>query len=250
MTDLEIAVQDAAGVRIALEGGATRVELCAALRTGGLTPSMGAVQLAVEAAGGRAGFVHVLVRSRGGGYVYSYEDVRTMCADITSLAGTGVGGVVVGALTADGRIDLDVLARFTAAAGDLPVTFHRALDATADPLVELVRLAGSGVSRVLTSGAAVCSIEGLATLAAMVLLAPDGVQIMAGGGVRLEDIPALAAAGVAAVHLSARVVVLDRHPAGPGGGAQELDATDPVLVAGARAALSAGDCTATGSSDP
>lgn len=237
MADLEIAVQDTAGVRIALEGGASRVELCAALRTGGLTPSLGAVQLAVEAAGDRAGFVHVLVRSRGGGYVYADEDVRAMCADIRALAGTGAGGVVVGALTTDGRIDLDVLARFAAAAGDLPVTFHRALDAAADPLAELARLAGTGVGRVLTSGAAVRSIDGLDTLAAMVLDAPDGMQIMAGGGVRVEDIPALAATGVAAVHLSARTVRLDRNPAGPGGGAQELDATDPHLVAGARAAL-------------
>ncbi|WP_427016051.1 copper homeostasis protein CutC [Pseudarthrobacter sp. P1] len=237
MTDLEIAVQDAAGVRIALDGGASRVELCTALRTGGLTPSMGTVQLAVEAAAGVPGFVHVLVRNRGGGYVYSDEDVRTMCADIGALRGTGVGGVVVGALTADGRIDLAALARFTAAAGGLPVTFHRALDAAVDPLAELARLAGTGVCRVLTSGAAVRSIEGLDTLAAMVRQAPEGVQVMAGGGVRLQDIAALAAAGVDAVHLSARTTFLDLFPAGPGGGAQELDATDPALVAGARAAL-------------
>ncbi|MFF2841064.1 copper homeostasis protein CutC [Paenarthrobacter sp. NPDC057981] len=234
MTDLEIAVQDVAGVRAALEGGATRVELCTALGVGGLTPSIGTVKLAVDAA--PAGYVHVLVRNRGGGYVYSDDDVRTMCADIAALRGTGVGGVVAGALTPEGRIDLATLGRFVDAAGELPVTFHRALDASTDPLVELVRLEGTGVGRVLTSGGAVRSLQGLEMLASMVREAPEGVQIMAGGGVRVGDIPALVAVGVAAVHLSARASYLDPYPAGPGGGAQELDTTDPVIVAAARAA--------------
>jgi copper homeostasis protein len=235
MVDLEIAVQDIAGVRAALTGGATRVELCTALGAGGLTPSMGTVQLAVDAA--PAGYVHVLVRNRGGGYVYSDDDVRTMCADIAVLRGTGVGGVAVGALTPDGRIDLSVLERFVDAAGELPVTFHRALDASSDALGELARLGGTGVARVLTSGGAVRSIDGLDSLADMVREAPEGVQIMAGGGVRVDDIPALAAAGVAAVHLSARANYVDPYPAGPGGGAQALDVTDPVIVAAARAAV-------------
>ncbi|GGJ28381.1 copper homeostasis protein CutC [Paenarthrobacter histidinolovorans] len=235
MIDLEIAVQDVAGVRSALEGGATRVELCTALGVGGLTPSMGTVRLAVDAA--PAGFVHVLVRNRGGGYVYSDDDVRTMCADIAAVRDSGVGGVVVGALTPDGRIDLAALGRFVDAAGELPVTFHRALDASRDALAELAALEGTGVGRVLTSGGAVRSIHGLEMLADMVRTAPIGVQIMAGGGVRVEDIPALVEAGVAAVHLSARTSYDDPYPAGPGGGAQELDATDPGIVAAARQAM-------------
>ncbi|WP_227453620.1 copper homeostasis protein CutC [Paenarthrobacter sp. YJN-D] len=235
MVDLEIAVQDVAGVRAALEGGATRVELCTALGVGGLTPSMGTVQLAVDVA--PEGYVQVLVRNRGGGYVYSDDDVRTMCADIAALRGTGVGGVVVGALTPDGRIDLAALERFVDAAGELPVTFHRALDASSDALAELARLEGTGVGRVLTSGGAVRSIQGVEMLANMVRQAPDGVQIMAGGGVRVEDIPALLATGIAAVHLSARTSYVDPHPAGPGGGAQALDATDSGIVAAARRAM-------------
>lgn len=237
MPDLEIAVQDPAGVRTALEGGATRVELCTALGVGGLTPSIGVVDMAVEAAGSRCGFVHVLVRNRPGGYVYTLEEVQIMCRDIRALRGSGVGGIVIGALTPEGIADLEVLKRFIEAAGDLPVTFHRALDAAAEPLAELTRLAESGVCRVLTSGGALRSLDGLPTLSRMVSEAAPGLQVMAGGGVRVQDIPALAAAGVHAVHLSARRTRLDPHSAGPGGGAQDLDVTDAALVASARAAL-------------
>jgi len=235
---LEIAVQDAAGARAAAAGGAARVELCTALRMGGLTPSQGTVEAVLESAG-RAGFVHALVRSRAGGYVYSAEEVDTMCREIRLLKAAGVHGVVVGALTAARTIDLAALEQWVEAADGLPVTFHRALDACADPLGQLDRLAGRGVGRVLTSGGAVRSIDGLAVLAAMASNGPDGVQIMAGGGVRIQDIGALVAAGVDAVHLSAREPFVDQHPAGPGGGAQELDATSLDLVGRARRAIHA-----------
>ncbi|ALE05024.1 hypothetical protein AL755_05195 [Arthrobacter sp. ERGS1:01] len=234
---LEIAVQDAAGARAAVAGGASRVELCTALRTGGLTPSQGTVESVLAAADGRAGFVHALVRSRGGGYVYDAEEVDTMCREIRHLKAAGVGGVVVGALTANRSIDLGALEQWVEAADGLPVTFHRAIDACPDPLGQLARLAGSGVSRVLTSGGAVRSIDGLTVLEAMALHGPAGVEIMAGGGVRIQDLAALVSAGVDAVHLSARVPYLDVHPAGPGGGAQELDATSADLVELARLAL-------------
>lgn len=165
--DLEIAVQDAAGVRAAVEGGATRVELCTALRMGGLTPSLGTVEAALESADWEPDFVHMLVRNRGGGFVYDDDDIRTMCADIRHLRAAGAAGVVVGALTPDGGIDLAALARIAEAANGLPMTFHRAIDVCDDPVRQLQRLA-----------------------------------VMAGGGVRIEDIPALAA-----VVASARVAL-------------------------------------------
>ncbi len=237
MTDLEIAIQDAAGARAAVHGGATRVELCTALRLGGLTPSQGTVEAVLAQAPGRADFVQALVRSRGGGYVYTGEEIATMSREISQLKSAGVHGVVVGALTAEGEIDLTALEQWVDAADGLPVTFHRALDACTDPLGQLLRLQGTGVGRVLTSGGAVRSIDGSTMLAAMVKQGPTGVEIMAGGGVRIEDIPALHALGVGSVHLSARVPFNDPHPAGPGGGAQELDATSAELVAEARRAL-------------
>lgn len=238
MTDLEIAVQDATGAGAALAGGATRVELCTALRMGGLTPSQGSVEAVLERVQGHPDFVHALVRSRGGGYVYSDEEISIMAREIRHLKNAGVHGVVVGALTAEGAIDLAALEQWVAAADGLPVTFHRAIDATADPLVQLARLAGTGVGRVLTSGGAVNSIDGSSVLGAMVKQGPAGIEIMAGGGVRIPDIPALVGLGVDAVHLSARVPHLDPHPAGPGGGTQELDWTSSELVAQARAAVS------------
>lgn len=237
MTDLEIAIQDAAGARAAIHGGANRIELCTALRLGGLTPSQGSVEAVLEQAPGRLDFVHALVRSRGGGYVYSGEEIATMSREIRHLKAVGVHGVVVGALTEQGDIDLAALEQWVEAADGLPVTFHRALDACADPLSQFLRLQGTGVGRVLTSGGAVRSIDGSRALAAMVNQGPAGLDIMAGGGVRIGDIPALVALGVGSVHLSARVPFDDPHPAGPGGGAQELDATSAGLVAEARLAL-------------
>ncbi|MDJ0318339.1 copper homeostasis protein CutC [Arthrobacter antibioticus] len=235
--DLEIAVQDAAGAHAAIEGGATRVELCTALRLGGLTPSNGTVEAVLAQSQGRSHFLQALVRSRGGGYVYNREEVAAMALEIKHLKAAGVHGVVVGALTPEGDIDLRALDQWVDAADGLTVTFHRALDASIDPLAQLMRLTASGVRRVLTSGGAARSIDGLAVLADMVAHRPAGIEIMVGGGVRIQDIPALAGVGVDAVHLSARTAFVDKYPAGPGGGTQELDATSTSLVAQAKAAL-------------
>jgi copper homeostasis protein len=182
--------------------------------------------------------LQALVRSRPGGYVYSDEEVDTMCRDIRAFKAAGVHGVVVGALTGRRSIDLSVLERFARAADGLQLTFHRALDACSDPLAQLVLLDSTGVERVLTSGGAARAGAGLAVLADMVLQRPGGVEIMAGGGVQLAGIKDLVQIGVDAVHLSARVARADAHPAGPGGSSQDLDVTSADLVARARRELS------------
>lgn len=234
---VEIAVQDVAGVRVALAEGADRVELCVALGLGGLTPSAGLVASAVAEAveAGRTGFVHVLVRPRGGGFVYDADEIETTIADIRFARQAGAGGVVVGALDEAGRIDREALERFVAAAADLDVTFHRAFDTLADPAAAAETLVDLGVARVLTSGGAERSIEGVDTLRALAQRVDGRLQVMAGGGVRVQDIPALTAAGVDAVHLSARRTVLGA-PSGPGGGDTRYDITDPVAVREAVAA--------------
>ncbi|MCF8589211.1 copper homeostasis protein CutC [Gordonia liuliyuniae] len=237
MTALEIAVQDAAGAAIALAGGADRVELCAALgATGGLTPTLGSLEATTATGVG----VHVLIRGRPGGFVYTRAEVTTMAADIGHLVGAGASGVVIGALNEDAAVDRDATASLIAAArgaGAVDVTFHRALDAAADPLVALQVLAELGVDRVLTSGGAPTAGDGLDVLAALVE-ADSGVQIMAGGGVRPDTVPELVAIGVDAVHLSARTLVADPGKSGPGGGVSGgLEATDPDVVAAARRAL-------------
>jgi copper homeostasis protein len=228
---VEIAVQDVAGVRIALAQGADRVELCSALGLGGLTPSAGLLAGAVEAAAAaeRPGYVHVLVRPRGGGFLYDADEVATTVRDIRFARGSGAGGVVVGALDELGRVDVPAVERFVAAAEGMPVTFHRAFDIVADPAAALETLAAVGVSRVLTSGGATRSIDGLRSLRSLAERSAGRVEVMAGGGVRVEDIPALVSAGVDAVHLSARGTVRSA-PSGPGGGAAEYDITDPLVV--------------------
>lgn len=234
---VEIAVQDLPGVRIALAEGADRVELCSALGLGGLTPSAGLLRSAVDAADvvGRHGFVHVLIRPRGGGFVYDADELATTLADIRFAREAGAAGVVVGALDERSRVDLDAVGRFVDAAGGLAVTFHRAIDIVPDPLEAVEALANLGVTRVLSSGGAARSIDGVGVLADLVARAHGRIQIMAGGGVRVEDIAALHLAGVDAVHLSARDTVLGA-PSGPGGGDAAYDITDPTTVRDAVAA--------------
>lgn len=234
---VEIAVQDVAGVRVALAEGADRVELCVALGIGGLTPSAGLVVSAVEEAAksGRPDLVQVLVRPRGGGFVYDSDELDTTLADIRFAREAGAAGVVVGALDEAGRIDRAAVERFVAAAGDLDVTFHRAFDTLADPEAGIETVIELGVTRVLTSGGATRSIDGAERLRALAQRAGDGLQVMAGGGVRVQDIPELIAAGVDAVHLSARQTV-SGPPSGPGGGDAHYDITDPLTVRAAVAA--------------
>lgn len=234
---VEIAVQDRAGVRVALEAGADRIELCSALGVGGLTPSAGLIEAAVAEAQGAArdGFVHVLIRPRAGGFVYDADEVELALADIRYARRAGASGVVVGALDAVGAVDTDAVARFVAEAGDLEVTFHRAIDIAPDPLGALDTLAALGIRRILTSGGASRSIDGVGMLAALVAESAGRVQVMAGGGVGVSDIVGIAATGVDAVHLSARTTVTG-SPSGPGGGAASYDVTDAAVVREALAA--------------
>ncbi len=235
---VEIAVQDPAGVRIALEAGADRIELCSALGVGGLTPSAGMIATAVALArqSGRDRFVHVLIRPRAGGFVYTDDEIGLCVADVLAAREAGAAGVVVGALTADGAIDGGALEAFVAVAGPLEVTFHRAMDTVHDPLATVDALVELGVARILTSGAASRSIEGAELLAALVERASGRIQVMAGGGVSVTDIAPLASAGVDAVHLSARTTVTG-PPSGPGGGDSTYDATDAAIVGAAIAAV-------------
>ncbi|WP_264029504.1 copper homeostasis protein CutC [Cellulosimicrobium sp. SH8] len=245
---LELAVQDPEGVRVAAAVDARRVELCVGLgATGGLTPSAGLVEAAVVAAadaanGGPAVEVHVLVRPRPGGFVLSAADLDVQVRDVRAAVAAGAAGVVVGALTPDGLVDTPAVRALVEAADGREVTFHRAVDVVADPLAALDALAAAGVVRVLTSGGAARSIDGVERLRAMAAHArgPLGgrVQVMAGGGVRPQDVGALVAVGVDAVHLSAKRVVAD--DAGPGGGGDAgYEVTDPEVAAAARAAIDA-----------
>ncbi|MGY4900754.1 copper homeostasis protein CutC [Streptomyces sp. 900116325] len=243
---LEIAVTSPAGARAARENGADRVELCIALELGGLTPSAALV----EAVAGEGLPVQVLVRCRPGDFVHDAEEITLMAAEVRSAIASGASGVVIGALTADGGLDTVAITRLAEAARasgrPVDITLHRAIDQSADPVAAAALLPSLGLTRVLTSGGAPTAAEGLAAIAAMVAAAP-GVQVMAGGGVRPADIPALTSAGAAAVHLSAKARALPRRgggwvPLGTGGASAEQDThfvTDPDVVAEARRAVGA-----------
>lgn len=230
---VEIAVQDPEGARVAIASGAARLELCQALDVGGLTPSLALLEGVLAAVDPRV--VNVLVRPRGGGFVYTPDEVALVTADIRACVERGAGGVVVGALTDDGRLDVDTLRRWRDAAGPATLVFHRAVDAAADPDAVFDALVSEGADRVLTSGGAARSIDGVTALAAFAARSGE-VEVMAGGGVHPGDIPALFAAGVDAVHLSARSRAGLGAPAGPGGGSAGHDVTDPAIVAEAVAA--------------
>ncbi|MGP5071396.1 copper homeostasis protein CutC [Arthrobacter rhombi] len=204
---LEIAVVDLPGALIAAEEGANRVELCANLEVGGLTPSTALLE---SCRGPLAGTteIHPIIRCRPGNFVYSGEELRTMAEQIASCAARGADGVVFGALTPDGWIDRAGTRTLLDAARwanpDMEITFHRAIDECRDPLEAIDLLAGLGFTRVLTSGAEDSVGAGLDLLARLVQRAAGRLQVMAGGGLVVEDIPALKAAGLDAVHLSAR----------------------------------------------
>ncbi|MFE5480564.1 copper homeostasis protein CutC [Nocardia sp. NPDC056541] len=237
MTALEFAVQDAAGALGARRAGADRVELCAALgSTGGLTPSIGTIEAVV----GTGIPVHVLIRCRAGGFVYAdAAELAVMNADARAAVSAGAAGLVIGALTPDHRVDGEGLSRVLdgVAVDGIELTFHRGIDQIRDRAAALNTLIAGGMTRVLTSGGAPTCAEGLDELATMVDHAAGRIQIMAGGGIAVGDIPALHRAGVDAIHLSARRVISD--DGGPGGGGtsghEQLD--EELAVAAARQLL-------------
>jgi len=207
---LEIAVVSAAGAGVAAAEGAHRIELCSSLELGGVTPSQGLLEASMEHVDGRLE-IHPLIRSRPGDFLYSASDVDTMVHEIRHLLRQGANGVVIGALEPNGTVDVHTIRRLLESARDTnpeaQLTFHRAIDQSKDPVAALDQLMELGFTRVLTSGHAATAGAGLGTLATMVERAGGAIEIMAGGGLALADIPAMHAAGLSAVHLSAKKTV-------------------------------------------
>jgi copper homeostasis protein len=179
-------------------GGAGRVELCARLDVGGTTPDTASIERCVASL---AIPVFVMIRPRGGDFVYDTREVAAMMDDVHAAAAAGAHGVVFGALGRDATIDAGIMRRLIDAARPLPVTCHKAIDATRDPLEALDALLALGVDRVLTSGGADCAAAGAATIARMVARAGSALTVMAGGGVRAHNVAAIVRqTGVGEVH--------------------------------------------------
>lgn len=202
---LEVCAGDIESVKAASEGGASRVELCSALGEGGVTPSVGFLRQALRVPGLR---VHVLIRPRGGDFLYTPEEVDAMVEDIRACREAGAHGVVIGALTPDGDIDLPACRRMVEAAGDMSVTFHRAFDLCRDADEALEAIIGLGCDRLLTSGQAASALEGVDLLRRLHDKAAGRLIILAGGGVSPDNAAEiLEKSGTNEVHASARASV-------------------------------------------
>jgi copper homeostasis protein len=233
---LEICVEDIAGIAAARAGGADRIELCSALALGGLTPSPALVAHAVA-----AGLpVHAMVRPHQGGFDGDAATLDHMIAEIGLLRAMGVAGVVMGATLADGAPDREALARLRDAAGGLRAVLHRAIDLAPDPVAAVGCAVELGYDGVLSSGGAASAPAGAATLAAMVAAAHGRLEVIAGAGVRPDNVGALVAAtGVRAVHASAAIAEdwADPRIASFGFATGGRRRTDPVTVRALAAAL-------------
>ena len=202
---IEICVDSAAGAFAAQKGGADRVELCDNLLEGGTTPSAGTIKVA------RSGLkikLHVIIRPRGGDFLYDEHEMEVMREDVRIAKNLQSDGVVIGCLTAEGEIDKTKTRELIELARPLSVTFHRAFDMCRDPQKGLEDLIALGADRVLTSGQEASCLEGIDLIAALQKQSAGRIIVMPGGGITPRNIQRIViGTGVSEVHLSARSAV-------------------------------------------
>ena len=202
MYRFEICANSVASCIAAQEGGADRVELCAGIPEGGTTPSFGMIRTAREAIDIA---LNVIIRPRGGDFLYSKDELKEMLYDIQAARQLGADGLVFGCLTPEGEVDMEAMSVLMDAAGDMPVTFHRAFDHTSDPFKTLEDIITLGCARILTSGCRPTALEGADLLAQLVEKAAGRIIIMPGCGVREGNIAEIARlSGAREFHFSAR----------------------------------------------
>ena len=198
---IEVCVEGVDGLLAAEAAGADRVELCASLMEGGLTPSMGMLKIAMERA--TIPFFPI-IRPRGGDFLYSNIEFCSMLEDVAACREMGIKGVVFGCLTPDARFDELRMRALVEAAGTMSTTCHRAFDMTRDLPEAVEALVRCGVQRVLTSGRRENALAGLNNLKKTVELAAGRIKIMACGGLTAENIVHVRDfTGVQALHFAA-----------------------------------------------
>jgi len=189
MAVLEICVDSVESAVAAERGGAERVELCSDLLEGGITPSPGLPELVRE----RVRIdIFAMIRPRGGDFCYTAEEFAVMKSDIAYAKQLGADGVVLGILDADGYVDVSRTRELVELARPLPVTFHRAIDVSADLADSLDRIVLTGAQRVLTSGGKRRSVDGMRDISNAIDRTQGRIAIMAGGGLSPDNIRTVA----------------------------------------------------------
>lgn len=209
----EICANSVESCLAAQEGGADWVELCAGIPEGGTTPSYGEIKLARKLLTKTK--LHVIIRPRGGDFLYTPLELERMEEDIRICRELGVDGVVFGCLTEEGEIDREANRRLVELARPMSVTFHRAFDRTADPMKALEDIISLGCNRILTSGQQPKAIDGISLLAQLEKKLKEyslpPIQLLAGSGVNEENIRQIFdATGIHEYHFSARVNVVSK----------------------------------------
>jgi copper homeostasis protein len=201
---LEVCVNSAVSAIEAQKGGADRVELCENLHDGGTTPSCGSISCARKhlSIG-----LFVMIRPRGGDFLYSKDDFEIMKEDIRVAKELGADGVAFGILLPDGGIDVPRMKELVCLAKPMAITCHRAFDMTLDPFNAMEKLIGLRVDRILTSGQQKTASEGTELIRELIIRAQNRIIIMPGCGVKEHNIVSLASqtgATEAHIHLDKR----------------------------------------------
>jgi len=186
---IEIATTDFTTTKSAAEGGADRIELCAALSDGGTTASYGTIKKCREAFNVQ---LFPIIRTRSGDFLYTDEEFEIMMNEVTLCKDLGCDGIVIGLLNKNGEIDIKRASKLIELAYPLEVTFHRAFDRCKDPFEALEQLIETGCQRILTSGQQPAAPQGIDLITQLVKAANERIIIMPGSGVRKENIKELA----------------------------------------------------------
>ncbi|MBO4938263.1 MAG: copper homeostasis protein CutC [Oscillospiraceae bacterium] len=187
---LEVCVDSLASARAAIRGGADRLELCSALAVGGLTPY---TELLLQIRGESSIAIRCLMRPRAGDFLYDREEIRLMAHQIRVLKAAGSDGFVIGCLTAGGDLDQESMLSLIDAAAGSPLTLHRCIDVSRDPLRTYLSAGALGIDTVLTSGAAANCMGGIDTIGDLLHLRDEfhGPEVLIGAGVKAAVIAAI-----------------------------------------------------------
>jgi len=200
---LEVCVDTLEGANAAIAGGADRIELCSALETGGLTPSIAFMRAAAK-------FpvpVVALIRPRPGDFDYADREIGLMVDDIRAARAAGLAGVVVGA-TNNGELSKSALARLVEAADGMTTTLHRAIDVVDHPVDAVDEAVRLGFKRILSSGGKRTALKGASVLLSMIERANGRISVMPGAGVTYENAnEILTVTGAIELHASCRLAV-------------------------------------------